>query len=165
MAAIQAGNMAPTFSLPLLSGGNFSLANSIGQGPVVLAFFKVSCPVCQFALPYLERIYATAKAKKVTLVGVSQNGKEDTAAFARQYRITFPIALDDPRKYPVSNAYGLTNVPTVFYISPEGSIEVSSVGWSKAELENVARLIGERSPAGMVEFLNAGEEVPAYRAG
>jgi peroxiredoxin len=165
MAVIQAGNVAPAFSLPLMSGGNFSLADSLRQGPVVLVFFKISCPVCQFALPYLERIYASAKLKKVTLVGVSQNGKQETAAFARQYGITFPIALDDPRKYPVSNAYGLTNVPTVFYLSQDSGIEISSVGWSKADLEAVVQRMTERVPAGNVEFLWPGEEVPAYRAG
>jgi peroxiredoxin len=165
MAAIQAGEVAPAFSLPLLSGGNFSLADSLRQGPVVLVFFKVSCPVCQFALPYLERISSGARAKRVTLVGVSQNSKEETAAFARHYGITFPIALDEQRKYPVSNAYGLTNVPSVFSVSQEGGIEVSSVGWSLADLEAVTQSISERVPAGKVEFLRPGEEVPAYRAG
>jgi peroxiredoxin len=165
MAAIQAGDPAPTFLLPLLSGGNFSLRESLQQGPVLLAFFKISCPVCQFALPYLERMYGSARAKKVRLVGISQNGKQETAAFAKQYGISFPIALDDPRQYQASNAYGLTNVPTVFYISSDGKIEVTSVGWSKDDLLGIARLMSDHAPAGTVEFLHAGEDVPAYRAG
>jgi hypothetical protein len=37
--------------------------------------------------------------------------------------------------YPVSNAYGLTNVPTIFWIAQDGEIEVSSVGWVKADFE------------------------------
>jgi peroxiredoxin len=165
MSAIEAGNPAPTFLLPLLSGGTISLRESLQQGPVLLVFFKISCPVCQFALPYLERMYSSAQAKKVTLLGISQNGKDETAAFARQYGITFPIALDDPRQYQVSNAYGLTNVPTVFYISPERKIEVTSVGWSKDDLLRIARLMTDRPPLAAVEFLHAGEEVPGYRAG
>jgi peroxiredoxin len=165
MPAIQAGNPAPTFLLPLLSGGNFSLRDSLQQGPVLLAFFKITCPVCQFALPYLERMYASSKSKNVVIVGVSQNAKEQTAAFAQQYGITFPIALDDPRQYRVSNSYGLTHVPSIFYIAEDGNIEVSSVGWSKDDLAKIAREIGERTPAGSIEFLHAGEEVPAYRSG
>jgi peroxiredoxin len=165
MAALEAGKQAPFFSLPLMSGASFSLADALKQGPVILAFFKISCPVCQFAFPYLERLHGFARAKKVSIIGVSQNTKEDTAAFAREYRITFPIALDDPRRYPVSNSYGLTNVPTIFYVSKEGDIEISSVGWSRVDIEQIARKIGEGSPGANFEVIQPGEEVPAFRAG
>jgi len=165
MAAIESGKQAPAFALPLMSGGNFSLAEALGRGPVVLAFFKISCPVCQFAFPYLERLHQAAKGKNVTIVGVSQNGKEDTAAFAKQYGITFPLALDNPRNYPVSNAYGLTNVPTVFYLAKDGEIEVSSVGWSKGDLEQIARKIADVTHLAKIEVIHAGEDVPAFRAG
>lgn len=165
MAAIEAGKAAPSFSLPLLSGGTFSLADALKQGPVVLAFFKISCPVCQFTFPYLERIHKAVKGKNVGIVGVSQNSKEDTAVFARQYGLSFPIALDDPRQYPASNAYGLTNVPTVFYIAPDHEIEVSSVGWSKADIEQIARKIGEETRLARVDVIHAGEDVAAFKAG
>ena len=148
-----------------MSGGNFSLAEALGKGPVVLAFFKISCPVCQFTFPYLERIYQAAKGKNVTIVGVSQNSQADTAAFAREYGITFPIALDDQKRYPASNAYGLTNVPTVFYVASDGEIEISSIGWSRADLEQIARKISENSKISNIEVIHKGEDVPAYRAG
>ena len=61
--------------------------------------------------------------------------KKDTAAFIKEYGITFPVLLDDTHSYPVSNAYGLTNVPTVFWIAPDGEIEISSVGWVRKEME------------------------------
>src|SRR5579884_3870704 len=123
MAALEAGKPAPPFSLPLVSGENFSLAEALRKGPVVLAFFKVSCPVCQFAFPYIDRIYNGAKGKNVTVVGISQNKKHETEAFAREFRLGLPIALDDQRSYAASNAYGLTNVPSIFYISKDGEIE------------------------------------------
>ena len=165
MATIDAGKQAPAVSLPTMSGGQFSLAESRGRGPVVLAFFKVSCPVCQFAFPYLERLHQAARQRNVTVVGISQNSKEDTAAFTRQYGITFPIALDDPRKYPASNAYGLTNVPSVFYVGKDGEIEISSVGWSKDDLVQIARKIADQARSGKIEIIRPGEDVPAFKAG
>ena len=51
----------------------------------------------------------------------------------KEFGITFPILLDEREAYPVSNAYGLTNVPTIFWIAQDGEIEVSSVGWIKAD--------------------------------
>ena len=57
MAALQAGVRAPEFSLPTVDGKHLSLAEALEKGPVVLAFFKVSCPVCQYAFPFYQRMY------------------------------------------------------------------------------------------------------------
>ena len=53
------------------------------------------------------------------------------------------MLLDDTRSYPVSNAYGLTNVPTVFWIAQDGEIEVSSVGWIKADFLELNRKMAD----------------------
>ena len=57
MTHIVAGNVAPNFSLKSLDGKEFSLANALQKGPVLLAFFKIGCPVCQFTFPFIERLY------------------------------------------------------------------------------------------------------------
>src|SRR5579864_5031842 len=139
MSALTAGTSAPDFELQTMDGKQFSLRDALMRGPVVAAFFKVSCPVCQYAFPFLERIYKAHGGKNVTIVGVSQNQKKDTAAFVKEFGVTFPILLDDTNSYPVSNAYGLTNVPTIFWIAEDGDIEISSVGWVKADFEEVSR--------------------------
>src|SRR6266567_4924201 len=140
MAALGTGVEAPEINLSYLDGRKFSLAEARNKGPVVAAFFKVSCPVCQMAFPYLERIFkAYNKSSTFTFVGISQDNASDTQAFNRSFGVTFPVLLDPVGKYPASNAYGLTNVPTFFLISPEGEIDTSSVSWSKAEVEELNR--------------------------
>jgi peroxiredoxin len=165
MAALTAGAAAPDFTLDTLDQKKFSLKAAQALGPVVLAFFKVSCPTCQYAFPFLERLFRAYKNQHVTLVGVSQNNAKDNAAFAREFEVSFPLLLDDTRSYPVSNAYGLTNVPTVFWIARDGEIEVSSVGWVKSDFERINRMMAEaasRTPQGMFQ---PGEDVRDFRAG
>ena len=134
MPALSAGSAAPEFTLQTMDGGQFDLRQALSRGPVLAVFFKISCPVCQFALPYVERLHKAYAGKNVTIVGVSQNTKSDTANFLRQYGISFPVLLDDTSSYPVSNDYGLTNVPTLFWIEQDGEIGVSSVGWSRSDM-------------------------------
>src|SRR5689334_20017720 len=145
MPALAKGRTAPDFTLNSLDGKAFSLQDALARGPVVLVFFKVSCPTCQYALPFYERLFQAYKNRPVTLVGVSQNNAEDTAEFAKEFGITFPMLLDDAITYPVSNAYGLTNVPTVYWIDRDGEINVSSVGWVRSEFEEVNRRMAEAS--------------------
>jgi cytochrome c biogenesis protein CcmG/thiol:disulfide interchange protein DsbE len=165
MAALTAGKSAPDFKLQTMDGKQFSLRDALAQGPVVAAFFKASCPVCQYAFQFLERIYAAYGGKGVTIVGVSQNEKKDTAAFAKEYGVTFPILLDDTKTYPVSNAYGLTNVPTIFWIAQDGEIEVSSVGWDRKEIEEISRKAAKINGGGPKPVFRSDEQVPDYRPG
>ena len=165
MAALAEGTEAPDFSLPTLDGKGFSLRESLARGPVVAAFFKVSCPVCQYAFPYLERVYRAYGNQAVSLVGVSQNALKETAAFVKDYGLSFPILLDDPRGYPVSNAYGLTNVPTIFWIDSDGEIEISSVGWVKKEIEAINRRVSEAARGALKPVFQPEEQVPDFRAG
>ena len=165
MAALTTGVRAPEFKLTTTDGRSVSLTEAVKRGPVVAAFFKISCPVCQMTLPYLERIFKAYPTDKFTFLGVSQNEKADTQAFAKEYGITFPLALDPTDKYPASNAYGLTNVPTIFFIDQDGGIELSSVGWSKADIEQLNRRVAEIAGAKPKPVFKPGEDVPEFKAG
>lgn len=165
MAALDAGVRAPNFELPAVGGQRISLKEALQKGPVALAFFKVSCPVCQYALPFIERLYRANHGANVTVIGISQDSRKDTQTFLREYGVTFVVALDDPAKYAVSNAYGLTNVPTIFYIDPDGDIEISSVGWSKADLETINQKLAEHRQQAPVPLWRKGEDIQNFRAG
>ncbi|MGA2746732.1 MAG: TlpA disulfide reductase family protein, partial [Candidatus Sulfotelmatobacter sp.] len=80
MTALATGIKAPEFELKSLDGKRFSLGEELARGPVVLAFFKVSCPTCQYALPFFERLHKAYADKGVSLLGISQNNAKDTAA-------------------------------------------------------------------------------------
>ncbi len=170
MAALPSGTAAPDFSLPIVStanggGDRFSLQDALKKGPVLAAFFKVSCPTCQYTFPYLERIHQSLSGKKVTVVGISQNNQADTAAFLKHYKITFPAVLDDSCGYPVSNAYGLTNVPSLFLIGQDGEIEITSVGWVKSEFEDIHRSLVSTGQGSAAPMFQPGEKVHEFRAG
>lgn len=130
-----------------------------------MAFFKVSCPTCQYTFPYLERLNKAHGDRKITIIGISQNNSGDTAAFVKEYGVTFRIVLDDPSAYAVSNAYGLTNVPTLFVIAQNGAIEITSVGWVKNEVEDINRKLASIQQAVPPAIFQPGEEVRDFRAG
>jgi peroxiredoxin len=165
MAALTAGTAAPDFTLRTMDGAQFSLQKALTRGPVVAAFFKISCPVCQYAFPFLERIYKAHGGPKITIVGVSQNEKKETAAFMKEYGVTFPVLLDDTERYPASNAYGLTNVPSIFWIAPDGEIETSSVGWDRKDIEEINRRAAEINGVAVRPVFYPGEQVADSRAG
>jgi peroxiredoxin len=165
VATLAAGAKAPNFELPTLDGSRFSLQDALALGPVVAVFFKISCPVCQYAFPFFERIYKAHGGGKVTIVGISQNDAKSTTQFLQRFGVTFPILLDDLSTYPASNAYGLTNVPTTFWIGRDGEIEISSVGWSKADVEEIARKAAQENEAAPQALFQPTESIAEFRPG
>lgn len=164
MTNIESGHTAPGFSLNGLDGEDYSLDSLLARGPVVLAFFKISCPVCQFTFPFLQRISERFSGKNVSVIGVSQDNARNTKEFNQEYGVTFPTLLDD-EGYAVSNAYGLTNVPTVFLIAPDGTVKISCIGFDKAALEEISSELAQFQKISVTPLFLPGEIVPAYKPG
>ena len=165
MSAVAAGKAAPPFELTGMDAKVYSLAGALKQGPVLAAFFKVSCPTCQYTFPFIERLYQQFRAQGVQVWGVSQDTARDSQRFATSYGVTFPILIDE-EPYLTSQEYGLEYVPTLFLIAPDGQVEISTDGFSKSDLveiqKSLARHLSIAPPAAL--FLPA-EKIPEYKPG
>lgn len=164
LAPIENGSAAPDFSLKALDGKEYSLASLLARGPVVLAFFKVSCPVCQFTFPFLQRIADRFAGKNSSIIGVSQDDVPSTKEFNQEYGVKFPT-LADRSGYPVSNAYGLTTVPTVFLVAPDGKVKLNCMGFDKETLEQIARELTQHERISASPLFRPDESVPDYKPG
>ena len=126
---LNPGDLAPGFRLARLAGGEVTLAELLPAGPILLVFFKITCPVCQFALPFLERIHA---ASTLPIYAISQDDAVDTHDFHREFGITIPTLLDTEESgFPVSNDYGVSHVPTLYLVNTDGKIARAIESWSK----------------------------------
>lgn len=143
------GTAAPDFKL-----GSFSVSSALGRGPVLLAFFKISCPTCQLTFPFLRRLAEQqAGPGAPRLVTISQDDEKSTAQFQERFGPAEPALLDLKPGYTVSNLYQIRNVPTLYLIETDGRISMAVAGFSKAHLEKLG-----------VRF-REDEQVPAMRPG
>src|SRR6266478_1246535 len=92
MTHIVTGNTAPGFSLQSLDNKAYSLNALMESGPVVATFFKVSCPVCQFTFPFLERLYKRYGGDGATFLGISQDDPRPPTSTLIPYATLFPFA-------------------------------------------------------------------------
>ena len=152
---LQAGARAPDFRLQDLNGQTQLLQEILGRGPALLAFFKVSCPVCQFTFPFLQRLHESARG--VAIIGVSQDQAASTREYNAEFGVAFPTLLDDAG-YSVSNAFGLDTVPSLFLIEPDGAISLSGRGFVKKDLEALGQRLG-------VAPFREDERIPEYTPG
>jgi peroxiredoxin len=106
--------------------------------------------------PFLERIHA---AGAVRIFGISQNDAADTREFNQEFGVTFPTLLDsEDDGFPASKDYGISSVPTMFLVEPDGTIAHTIEGWQKKEMESLA------APR-IATLFRPGDYVPEWKAG
>lgn len=136
---LETGETAPDFQLELAGGGSRSLEQLLAKGPALVTFYKVSCPTCQLTLPFLERL----QDSEFQVVAVCQDEADRAREFNEAFEVELPNLLDKAEDgYPVSNAYGITHVPTMFLIEPDRRISWTWTGFHKRQLETLAERAG-----------------------
>ena len=161
---LQIADKATLFDLRDAAGNQYSVAEELRKGPVIAAFFKISCPVCQFTFPFLERLFKTYGANAASFFAISQDDALDTREFCVEYGITFPVLLDD-ESYTASNLYGITNVPSIFLIGADGIIKLASIGFDKTNLEKISSELATITKRPSSALFHPGEVVPSFKPG
>ncbi len=132
-------NYAPNFTLPTLDSNNITLSDFHGK-PIMLTFWKINCPACEFQMPHIQSFYNDWSNEKITVLTVNVG---ESAAAVREYiassGLTFPVLLD--LKQSVSQAYGIIGVPTTFFIDAKGILRAYKLGpfQSAKQIENVLK--------------------------
>lgn len=164
MTPVAAGKKAPAFELKDTEGRSVSLAQGLARGPVLVAFFKVSCPTCQFTFPFLERLYQQLRDRNVQIWGISQDDARQSLRFAKEFGTSFPYLIDE-YPYAVSRAYGIKYVPTLFLISPEGQVEITGDGFCKADLLEIQNWFARHYQVKLPPLFTPRDHVPEFKPG
>ena len=164
MAAPTAQKTAIPFELESLEGTQQSLNAGLAHGPVLLAFFKVGCPTCQFTFPFLERIHQRFKNQGVQVWGMSQDDAQEARKFAQTFGVTFPILIDE-KPYKVSAQYHVQFVPSLFLVEPDGQVEISGDGFAKQDLLGIQRYFATHYSVTPPALFGPDEKIPEYKPG
>lgn len=126
---------APNFTLQTLDGNSVTLSDLRGK-PVMLIFWKIHCPACQFQMPSLQALYDEQASKEITILTI--NVGDSTSAvhdYVTSSGLAFPVLLD-PRGR-IAGAYGIPGVPVTFLIDAKGIVKTYKIGafQSRAQIE------------------------------
>lgn len=160
---LETGALASHFTLLGTDGREYNLPASLGGEPVVLVFFKTTCATCDLAFPYLNRLRA-AYPDGWRLWAISQDMADRTAPYARQHGIDCPVLLDAPA-FAASRLYDPPATPTVFLVGRSGRVEFSTYGFSKDDVNEVARRIAAATGGEPQVIAAAGDGKPDFKPG
>lgn len=149
------GARVPSLSLPdAATGETVTDPWRDGPGPTVLAFFKTTCPVCAMAAP---KVQAIADAG-VRVVAIGEDPPPAIARYAADHEQRVPT-LSEVAPYPVSDAFALTVVPTMYAVDADGTVLAAVESWDRDGWNDLARRLG------VPPVSDPADGLPAFRPG
>ena len=101
---LEAGDTAPTFTLPDQDGTPVSLADFAGKNTIVYFYPAASTPGCTIEACDFRDNINSLKSAGYQVLGVSKDNLDDLKFFQKDQGLNFPL-LSDP-DLTVHNAYG-----------------------------------------------------------
>ena len=134
---------------------------SFDEGPRGLFFYKVTCSTSQLAAP---RMRAFEEAFPGRVIGVGQDPDEALARFTAEYGMGIGSVRDAP-PYPVSDAYAIVSVPTLFLVGEDGRVLESVGAWDRDGFNRVAERLAELTGRDPVTISTPDDGLPDYKPG
>lgn len=163
------GMVVPTFAArPLNDAAETDDTMQVGEtqdraGAQVLFLFRSTCPHCAKTLPYWKAIVQRIREEGlpgVVVYGLSKEPPADVRRYAREERLSFPVARFPSEK--MARLYGAVGVPITVVLDGEGRVTYSRIGalTTTAAVDSVVVAVRETvaaaSPEDPVETLSAG---------
>ena len=115
---------APPIQSTLLSGQAINLQSYQGK-PLLLHFWATWCRVCKLEE---DSIDAISKDHPVVTVAMSSGSNKEVETYLKDNNLTFPVINDNNGE--LAQRFGVTGVPTSFFINPGGEIAYTEVGYT-----------------------------------
>lgn len=114
------------FKLKDLDGKEFSLSELKGK-KVFLNFWATWCPPCRGEMPEIEKLYQETKDSDLVIVTIDLGEPLDTVkSFINNNKYNFKVLLDSDQS--VSSKYGISSLPTSYFIDVNGNIVAKNLG-------------------------------------
>ena len=129
------------FEAETTEGTKHRLSEYVGHGQYVLIDFWASwCSPCIASFPFMKQLHATYKDRGLHIIGVSSDTDRNAWLKALdKHQLPWTALLSPDKKGSARELYGVTGIPTVILISPDGKIISTDLEGKelKAKLEEI----------------------------
>jgi len=127
------GEPTPAFTLAALTGAPVAFPADLAGQVVAVRFWADWCPFCEGEMRTLEPVYRAYRNQGLRLLAINvRQNRETAAAFIAPLGISYEVLLDTDGA--VARAYGVSGLPTTFFLDRQGRLAARILGESTPEV-------------------------------
>jgi thiol-disulfide isomerase/thioredoxin len=153
------GKVLPTWNFKTWSGQPVSLESLRGK-PVLVEIFRIQCPHCQDAAPFMDGVQDRYGARGLKVIGIQSPGRFDDTSnpenswpavqtWMKRFGIKYPVAFDQGSKYfqgtIKDKIFGGNNEdmrwPTLLLLDKQGRVSMAHTGYSTDRPEDMTKIL------------------------
>ena len=128
---IQEFGDAKPFELYDTDSVSYALENYKGK-LVLIHFWADWCSHCRQEFPKIQKAYEKLKPQGFEIIAVNAGqSREHVLEIRMNYNLTFPLLVDEEAK--TAEIYGVTGLPTSYFIDGKWRIREKHIGWLEEE--------------------------------
>lgn len=167
--SLQIGDQAPLLNSVFTdsTGSEHTLEDALERGPLLLGLYKSSCAASKAMMPMLNRFADRYGEAGLQVMGVAQDSTNVTKSFARRSGgLDYPVLIEGD-EYPLSEAFDIFATPTLYIIRQDGSIAYTTMGFLRAQLEEVSQAAADALGVDVQPIIDQvhDEEIPLFVPG
>jgi peroxiredoxin len=119
----------PVFSLKDRTGKATSISAWAGRS-LVINFWATWCAPCQREIPLLQALSSEWAGREVTVLGIAVDRPDEVLAFAKRFKITYPLLIGEQDALDAAAAFGVESpvFPFTVFTDRRGEVVALFVG-------------------------------------
>lgn len=137
---LQGGDPARPFAAERIDGSRVQVPADLAGKVVVVRFWADWCAFCKQEMRDVQEVYEARRDRGLVVLAVNVGQSRETAAdFTGKLGVTYDVLLD--RDSAAARLYGVTGLPTTFFIDRTGVVRGKILGESDKAV--FARMVEE----------------------
>ena len=122
---------AQPFELYDTDSVSYTLQNYKGK-MVLIHFWADWCTHCRQEFPKIQKAYENLNPQGIEIIAINAGqSREHVLEIKMSYNLTFPLLVDEGAK--TAEIYGVTGLPSSFFVDGTGKIREKHIGWLEEE--------------------------------
>lgn len=136
LLALETGEIAPDFTLPMLGSETSTMLSDYKGQWVYVDFWASWCGPCRQSMPLYESFFQEYASGNLQILAINlDETREDATGFLAKHPVSYTVLWDPTGETPAR--WNIKVMPSSFLLNPEGKVVQAWAGFEETHIQEI----------------------------